>query len=85
MYPFFEKYGSLCLYDEYTEKRFIIDHKQLQFDKNSGWALIGIPDKSDGTLSDNEYFCIHDDLFGRTQSAHQDRNIMWEFISNKPN
>ena len=26
---FLEKYGSLALYDEYMEKRFIIDHEQL--------------------------------------------------------
>ena len=82
---FLEKYGSLALYDEDLEKIFIIDHEQLQFDKNAGWTLIGIPEKEDGTLSDHEYFCIHDDIFDRIQSTHQDRNIMWRFISNEPN
>ena len=82
---FLKKCGSLDLYDEDLDKRFIIGHKQLQFDKNSGWTLIEIPDKPDGTFSDHEYFCIHDDLFDRIQSTSQDRNIMWEFISNKPN
>ena len=53
---FFAKYGSLALYDEDLEKLFIIDHKQLQFDKNDGWTLIGIPEKPDGTLVDHEYF-----------------------------
>ena len=24
-----------------------------------------------GTFSDHEYFCIHDDLFGRIKSTHQ--------------
>ena len=81
---FFEKYGSLDLYDEDLEKIFIIDHEQLQFDKNAGWILIGIPEKPDGKLSDCEYFCIHDDIFDRIQSTHQDRNIMWRFISNEP-
>ena len=36
-------------------------------------------------MSDHEYFCIHDDIFDRIQSTHQDRNILCRFISNKPN
>ena len=82
---FFAKYGSLALYDEYLEKIFIIDHERLKFDKNARWNLIGIPDKPDGNFSDREYFCIHDDLFDRIQSTHQDRNNTWKFISNEPN
>ena len=82
---FLEKYGSLALYEEDPEKIFIIDHEQLQFDKNSGWTLIGITDKPDGNLLDNEYFCIHYDLFDRIQSNHRDNNIMLKFISNEPN
>ena len=62
------------------KKIFIINHEQLQLDKNDGWNLIGIPDKPDGTFSDLEYFCIHDDIFDRIQSTHQYRNIMWKFI-----
>ena len=57
------KNGSLALYDEDEKKRFIIDHKQLQFDKSYGWNLIGIPKKPDGALYYHEYFCIHDDIF----------------------
>ena len=82
---FFEKYGILALYDEDQEEIFIIDHEQLQFDKNSGWTLIGIPEKPHVIFFDCEYFCIHDYIFDRIQSTHQDRNIMWRFISNKPN
>ena len=33
--------------DEDVEKIFIIDHEQLQSDKNAGWTLIGIPEKPD--------------------------------------
>ena len=36
-------------------------------------------------MSDHQYFCIHDDLFDRIQSTHQDRNILWRFILNEPN
>ena len=74
---FLAKYVSLDIYDEDMKKIFIIDHEQLQFDKNYGWDLIGIPEKPDETLSDHEYFFIHDDIFDRIQSTHQDRNIMW--------
>ena len=50
---FLERYVSLALYDEYTKKIFIIDHKQLKYDKNAGWTLIEITDKFDGTLLDH--------------------------------
>ena len=43
-----EEYGSLDMYDKDMEKMFIIDHEQLQFDKNAGWSLIGISNKPDG-------------------------------------
>ena len=79
------KYGSLGLYDEYLEKWFIIDHEQLKFDKNLEWTLILIPGKPDGTLSDHDYVCIHDDIFDRIQSTHQYINIIWGFISNETN
>ena len=82
---FLAKYGSLDLYDEDLEKIFTIDHKKLLFDKNSGWNLVRICNKTDGFLSDYGKFCIYGDLFDRTQSTNQDRNIMWKFISNEPN
>ena len=77
---FFAKYVILDLCDEDLKKRIIIGHEHLEFIKNAGWNLIGIPEKPDGTLSDHEYFCIHDDLFDKIKSTHQDRNIMWKFI-----
>ena len=82
---FLEKYVSLALYDEYLEKIFIINDKKLQFDKNSGQTLIGIPEKPDGTLLDHKYFFIRDDIFDRIQSTHQYNNIMLKFIFNEPN
>ena len=82
---FLAKYVSLDLYDEYLENRFIIDHKQLEFDKNAGWTLIVISEKPDETFSYHEYFCIHGDVFDIIKSTHEDRNIMWKFISYEPN
>ena len=82
---FLKKYVSLDLYDEDVKKIFIIDHKQLQFDKNDVLSLLVIFDKPDGSLSDHAMFCIHDDLFDRIKSTHQNTNIMWKFISDKPN
>ena len=67
------KNGSMDLCDENLGKRFIIDHKKLEFDKNAGYNLIEIPEKPDRTLSVNEDFFIHDDLFDRIQSNHQDK------------
>ena len=82
---FIEKYGSLALYDEDLKKIIIIDHDILELNKTDGCTLIGIPEKENGTLSDHEYFLIHDDIFDIIQSTHQDRNILWKFISNEPN
>ena len=51
---FLAKYGSLALYNEDMKKRFIIDHKILEFNKTDWWTLTAIPDKEYGTLSDHE-------------------------------
>ena len=80
---FIAKYGSLALYDEYLEKIFIIDHEQLKFDKTDGRTLIGTSDKKDGSLSDHEYFCIHDDMFDRIKSTDQDQNVLWKVSFNE--
>ena len=82
---FLAKYGSMALYDEDMKKIFIIDHEILEFNKTDRWTLIGIPEKEDGTLSDNEYFCINDDIFYRIQSTHQDRIVLWNFSYNEQN
>ena len=63
----------------------IIDHGQLKVNKTDGWALIGIPEREDVTLSDHDNCCIHDDLFDRIQSTRQNRNFLWKFISNESN
>ena len=47
---FLAKCGSLDLYYEDREKRFIIDHEQLEPDKNAGWNFIGIREKPDGNF-----------------------------------
>ena len=39
--------------------------KKIHFVKEYGFALIGNQDHPDGTSTDHEYFCIHDDMFGR--------------------
>ena len=82
---FLTKYGSLDIYDEYLEKYSLLTTISYNLIKNDGYNLIGIPEKPDGTLCDHEYFYIHYDLFDRVQPTHQDRNIMWRFISNEPN
>ena len=58
---FLAKYGGLSLYDINTEKRYSIDDKEMHFVKGEGYALIGNPDFPDGSSTDHEYFCIHED------------------------
>ena len=73
------------LYDEDLEKIFIIDHEQLQFDRNSGWTFIIIPEKLMVICLVVRRFCIHDYIFDRIQSTRQDKNIMLKFLSNEQN
>ena len=60
---FLANYGGLSLYDIDTENRYSIDDKDIHFVKGDKYALISNPDHPDGTSTDHEYFCIHDDLF----------------------
>ena len=41
--------------------------------------VCGIPEKEDGSLSDHEYFCIHDDQFDIIQSTFQDQFFCGSF------
>ena len=63
---FLANYGGLSLYDINTEKRYSIDDKDIHFVKGDGYALIGNPDFPDGSSTDDEYFCIHDDLLAES-------------------
>ena len=81
---FLSKYFSLVLYGEYVKKIFIIDHEELQFDKNVGWTLLGINNEPNGLMSDHDYFFINEDLFNTVQSTHQKNNILLKIISNEP-
>ena len=62
---FLEKYGGLSLYSIDFGKIYFIDDEYIHFVKGDEYALIGNPDYPDGTSTDHEYFCIHDDLFDR--------------------
>ena len=46
----------------------------------SSFIIWKLPQK---TLSDHEYFCIHDDLFDRIKSTDQDQNFLWKFSYNE--
>ena len=74
-----EKYGSLALYDEYVKIIFIIDHEELQFDKNIGWTLIVIPYEPNGSMSDRDIFFIHDDLLVGIKWTHKEMNYWYYF------
>ena len=77
---FLAKYGGISLYDIDTEKIYYIDYKDINFVKGDGYAWIGIPDHPDGSSTDHEYFCIHDDLFDRILETEQDSNITLNVI-----
>ena len=77
---FLEKYGGLSLYDIDMEKRYSINDKEIHFVKGDGYALIGNPDYPDGSSTDHEYFCIHDDLFDRILETDQDSDITLKVI-----
>ena len=62
---FFAKYGGLSLYDIGFGKIYSIDDEDIHFVKEYRCDLIGNQDHPDGTSTDHEYLCIHDDLFGR--------------------
>ena len=63
------------------EKRYSIDDKEVHFVKGYRYALIGYPDYSDGTSTDQKYFCIHDDCFDRILETDQDHYITLKVIN----
>ena len=77
---FLAKYGGLSLYDIDMKKRYYIDDKEIHFLKGYGYDLIGNPDHPDGSSTDHEYFCIHDNLFGRILETDQDSDITLNVI-----
>ena len=74
------KYGGLSLYDIDTEKRYSIDDKEIQFVKGDEYTLIGNSDHPDGSSTDHEYFCIHDDLFDIVLETEQNSDITLNVI-----
>ena len=79
-----EKYGGLSIYDIDMEKRYSVYDKYIHFVKWKGSSLIGNPDHPDGTSTDHEYFCIHDDLFDRILETDQNSDITLKVIHKEP-
>ena len=77
---FLAKYGGLSLYDIYTDKRYSIDDKEINFFKGDRYSWIGNPDHPDGSSTDHEYFCIHDYLFDRILETDQGSDITLKVI-----
>ena len=75
-----KKYGGPSLYDIDLGKRYFIDDGDINFIKGDGYALIGNPDHTYGTSTEHEYFCIHDDLFGRILETDQNSDIILRVI-----
>ena len=52
----------------------------MHFVTGEGCALIGNPEFPDGSLTDHEYFCIHEDLIDRILATDQDSDISLNLI-----
>ena len=78
------KYGGLSLYDIDFGKRCSIDDKGIHFIKGDGYTLIGNLDHLDGTSTDHEYFCIHDEWFDRILETDQNSDIILKLIHKEP-
>ena len=81
---FLAKYGGLFIYDIDFGNIYSIDDKGINFVKGYIYALIGNPDHPDGPSTDNEYFCIHDDLFNRISETEQNSDIILKVIHKEP-
>ena len=81
---FLAKYGRLSLYDIDMEMRYYTDDKETKFVERDGYALIGNPDHPDGTSTNYEYFCIHDDLFDRILETDHNSDITLKAIHKEP-
>ena len=77
---FLAKYGGLYLYYIDFDKRYSIYDEYTHFLKGDGHYLIGNPDHPYGTSTDHEYFCVHDDLFGRILETDQNSDIALKVI-----
>ena len=77
---FLDKYGGLSLYDIDTEKIYSINEKEMRYVKGEVYAFIGNPEFPDGSSTDHEYFCIHEDLFDRILATDQDSDITLNLI-----
>ena len=73
------KYGGLYIW-YCTEKRYPIDEKEMHFVKGEGYALIGNPEFPDGSSTDHDYFCIHEDLIDRILGTDQDSDLSLNLI-----
>ena len=52
----------------------------MHFVKGEGYSLIGNPDFPNGSSTDHEYFCIHEDLFDIILATEQDYDITLNVI-----
>ena len=78
-----ERYDGLYLCYIDLKKIYKIDHEDIRFVNKYGYALIGDPDKSDGTSMDQEYFYIRDDSFDIILEIDQNGNILLKIIPQK--
>ena len=79
--PFLEKQCGLSICDIDIQIRYTIDDQGIHFVKNDLYSLIGNPDNTYETSTDNEYFFIHDNLFDRILETDQNSDIVLNIIN----
>ena len=78
---FLAKYGGLSLYDIDFRKGYYIDDEDIQVLKGYRYSWISNPYHPDGTSTDHEYFCTHDDLFDIIFETDQNSDIILKVIN----
>ena len=78
---FLEKYCCLSINDIDVERRYSLGDEDIKFIKKYGQDLFDNPDNPDGTLTDHEYFLIHDDLFDIDLATDHNSDIVLNVIN----
>ena len=68
------------LYDIDIGNSYSIVYEEIHFVKAGRYGLTVNSDHSDGTSTDHEYFCIHDDLFNIILETDQNSNSIVKVI-----
>ena len=81
---FLAKHREISLYGIDFGNRYSINDEKTYFVQGDRYVLIGNPDHPDGTSTDHEYSCIHDDFFDIILETDHTSNIIVKVIHKEP-